>query len=143
MKDIQVLFNQMHDALKEQKEIRKEYKDALTHEQEYQKITEEMKTLREKKKEIESFVQQSMGERYAKLDDLKHEAEELKTMISDIAVTTYLQGGNIEVVDAFDNVYEPQFSIKFKKTDAHASFNNETPTPNTESASESIEDNTN
>jgi len=120
MKNIQDIFTKIKEASKEQREIRREYKDALVQETEYAKIIEDLEQLKEKKKKIEEFVQGSMGSRYEQLEDLKHEVTELKTMQSDIAVTTLMKGENIAVKDEYDNIYEPQFSVTFKKTDAKA-----------------------
>lgn len=117
MNDIQSLFNTLQEFKSEQKEIRKEYRDALSHEVTYQELLEEIKTLRDKKKLLESEIQAQMGDRYARLEDLKHEIAQTQQMISDQAVNSIMKGESLSLKDAYDTLYEPQFSVTFKKAD--------------------------
>lgn len=117
MNDIQTLFNTLQEAKSEQKEIRKEYRDALLHETAYQEILEEIKNLRDKKKLIESEVQSQMGDRWARLEDLKYDIAETQQMISDQAVNSIMKGESIALKDEYDTLYEPKFSVTFKKAD--------------------------
>lgn len=100
---------------KEQKDLKDMYKDALVQADEYEEIIEEIKTLREKKKQIETRVQQQLGRAWEKLDDLKREVESEKEMMNDIAITTLMKGETVEVKDEFDNPYEPIWKVNFKK----------------------------
>lgn len=118
MQDVQSLFSRSRELAEEQRSIRKEYKDLLSHDMEYQKLTEEMKTMREQKKLVESHAQEQMGTRYLRFEELRDEITELKQMISDVAMTTLVKGGVIEITDEDNTLYEPQFSITFKKTGA-------------------------
>lgn len=118
MQDIQSLFSRMKEINEEQRTIRKEYKDLLSHDTEHQRLTEEMKTMREQKKLVESHAQEQMGTRYQRYEELCGEVADLKQMISDIAMTTLMKGESIEVSDEYDTLYEPQFSVSFKKTNA-------------------------
>ena len=100
---------------KEQKDLKDMYKDALVQADEYEEIVEEIKTLREKKKQIETRIQQQLGRAWEKLDDLKREVESEKEMMNDIAITTLMKGETVEVKDEFDNPYEPIWKVNFKK----------------------------
>lgn len=115
MQDIQEIFNHIRDMKKEQKDLKDMYKDALVQADEYEEIIEEIKTLREKKKQIETRVQQQLGRAWEKLDDLKREVESEKEMMNDIAITTLMKGETVEVKDEFDNPYEPIWKVNFKK----------------------------
>ena len=88
MQNIQDLFDTLQVTKKEQKEIRKEYTDALMNANGYVEVSDELKKLREKKKQIEAMTQSRMGERYAKLEALKKKAEELDQEITDVAMST-------------------------------------------------------
>lgn len=118
MQDIQSLFSRMREISEEQRSIRKEYKDLLSHDMEHQKLTEETKAMREQKKLIETHAQEQMGTRYIRFEELRDELNDLKQMISDVAMTTLMKGDSIEISDEDDTIYEPQFSVTFKKTGA-------------------------
>lgn len=115
MRDIQEVFNELQQIKKDQKGIRKEYKDALLNANEYEETVAEMKKLREKKKQIETMTQNRMGLRWEELEKLKGKAEELDQMVTDIAMTTIMDGKTVALKDEFDNQYEPVYKITFKK----------------------------
>jgi len=117
MRSAQELFNELQENKKEQKEISKEYKDTLVNANEYEETDEKLKELREKKKQIEGIVKSRMGLRYGKLEDLKAKAEELNQMITDIAMSTMMEGKTIEIKDQYGNSFEPVYKISFKKID--------------------------
>lgn len=118
MKEIQEIFNELKESKKEQSEIRSEYKDTLGQNQEYQELIEKLDELKLRKKELETIAQSQMGSRWDRLDDLKMTISDLKQIQNDIAMTTLMEGKTIEVVDEYNNLYEPNFSVAFKKTSA-------------------------
>lgn len=115
MQDIQEVFNHIREMKKEQKDLRDMYKDALVQADDYEEIVEEIKVLREKKQAIEARIQLQLGRAYEKLEDLKHEVENEKEMMNDIALTTLMKGETVVVKDEFDNDYEPNWKVAFKK----------------------------
>jgi hypothetical protein len=117
MQDIQSLFDTIQSAKREQKEIRKEYRDALLHESAHQELTDQIKDLREKKKLLESEVQAHMGSRWDRLEELKHDIAETQEMISDAAISLFMKGEPVAIKDEYDTLYEPKFSVTFKKAD--------------------------
>lgn len=116
MNKIQEVFNRITNSKKEQKEIKKMYKDALSHSQEYQEVLEELKSLKDKKKEIESKIKSDFQSEFDKLDTLKLDIENDTMLLSDAALTQMMKGEEIEIKDEYENKYEPIFSVKFKKT---------------------------
>ena len=112
---IQEIFIHLQEMKRTQRSIRKEYQDVLGQEMEYQKIIEEIKKLRERKAQIEVKAKEAMGKRYAELEELKDEVASNQEMLSDVAMTTLMNGQTVEVTDEFENKYEPAFSVKFKK----------------------------
>jgi len=115
MQDIQQIFARIQEAKKEQKDIRKMYKDALDGVQEYDEIQDEMKMLREKKKRIEQTIKEQFASELTKLEDLKIDIESDQQMLSDIALTKIMNGETVGVTDGYDNEYEPVFKVNFKK----------------------------
>jgi hypothetical protein len=116
MQDIQEIFNRMQSIKKQQKDIRSAYKDALEASLEYKEIGDKIKTLRERKKQIENTTKESFSSEFTKLDDFKIDLESDNVMLSDIALTKLMKGETVEVIDEYNNTYEPLFTVKFKKT---------------------------
>ncbi|EKD58373.1 MAG: hypothetical protein ACD_56C00141G0003 [uncultured bacterium] len=116
MQNIQEVFNHIREMKKEQKDLRDMYKDALVQADEYEEIVEKITVLREKKKEIETRIQAQLGRAYEKLEDLKREVDTEKEMMNDIAISTLMKGETVVVKDEFDNDYEPNWKVAFKKS---------------------------
>lgn len=116
MQDIQEIFNRIQEIKKKQKDIRSAYKDALAASGEYVEIAEKIKTLRDRKKQIEATVKEDFSGEFTKLEDFKIDLESDMTMLSDAALTKLMKGETVEVKDEYDNSYEPVFSVKFKKS---------------------------
>lgn len=116
MQDIQTVFNEIREMKKEMKGIREMYKDALAQTDDYADIVEKSKELRDKKKQIETRVQNAMGKSYEKYEDLKSEVAANEELLNDIAMTTLMDGKTVEVVDEFSNKYEPTYVVRFKKS---------------------------
>ncbi len=115
MQDLQEIFNRMQETKKKQKDIRSAYKDALAASEEYKEIGDKIKTLRERKKQIENTIKESFASELTKLDDFKIDLESDATMLSDMAMTKLMKGETVEVVDQYNNTYQPVFTVKFKK----------------------------
>ena len=116
MISIQEVFNEIREAKKELKELRAMYKDALQNADGYPEITEEIKEKKEKKIKIEAKVQDQMGKSYEEMEKLKQTITDKEEMLNDIAMTTLMKGEAVEVIDEFQNKYEPIYVVKFKKT---------------------------
>jgi DNA repair exonuclease SbcCD ATPase subunit len=115
MKSVQELFNQLEERKREQKEIKTMYADALKNHPEHEKIKDEIKTLRERKKSIEVGVQADFRSEFDRLDGLKLEIEDSKMLMTDAAISQLMNGETVEVVDEKENKYEPVFGVRFKK----------------------------
>lgn len=115
MRDIQEVYNELLENKKSQKDIKREYKDALLNANEYEETTEKLKELREKKKQIETMTQSRLGVRWDELEKLKAKSDELDQMLTDIAMSELMAGKTIALKDAYDNAYEPVYKITFKK----------------------------
>ncbi|MDA3840194.1 MAG: hypothetical protein PF572_03820 [Patescibacteria group bacterium] len=115
MSKIQDFFNKIQVSKKKQADIRKMYKDALDTSQQYGEIVEKIKTLRDKKKEIENVIQMDFSSEFDKLENLKIDIESDNMMMSDLALNQLTKGEMIEISDEYENKYEPIFNVKFKK----------------------------
>jgi len=115
MKDTQEIFDQMQELKKEQKEIRRDYQDALETADNYEELKEKIKGLRDKKKRIEQTVQGKLGARYGRLEEIKDKLKEKNQLMSDVAMSRLAEGESIEIKDEFNNQYEPVYKVTFKK----------------------------
>ncbi|MBI2436644.1 MAG: hypothetical protein HYV41_02810 [Candidatus Magasanikbacteria bacterium] len=115
MQDIQEIFDRIQVAKKEQRDIRKMYKDALDGVGEYQEIQEKMKSLREKKKRIETTIKEQFASEITKLEDLKIDIESDTEVLTDVAMSKIMKGETLEIKDKDSNDYEPVFKVNFKK----------------------------
>lgn len=115
MGKLQDVFNNIEKIKKDQREIKKAYKDALNNSYEYSELIERLKNFKEKKKKIEEDIKEDFSSEFTRLEDLKIDLETEKEMLSDIALNRLVKGEKVEVKDRNDQPYEPIFSVKFKK----------------------------
>jgi len=114
MQKLNDVYRRMQEKKRERKEIVKAFADALKHDANYQNILEKLKTLKEQKKSIENSVKAASMMDAQKLDTLKLDIDADAEMLSDIALTMYTKGEQVEIVDR-DTRYVPVFSVRFKK----------------------------
>lgn len=112
---LQEIYNRITETKKEIREIKSMYSDALKNSQEYQRINDEIKALKDRKKKIEDSIKDDFSSEFHKLDTLKVGLENDKMLLSDAALTMITKGESIEIVDDKEQKYEPVFSVKFKK----------------------------
>ena len=115
MDKLQEVFNRIQESKKEQRKIKSSYREALASSVQYKKITDELKELKLKKKEIEESIRADFHNEFTKLDDLKIDLESDYELLSDIALTQLMKGETVKVTDEYETNYEPVFSVKFKK----------------------------
>ncbi len=115
MVDIQEIFSRIQVGKKKQKDLKTTYKDALTSSAEYTEIVEKLKALREKKKQIETAVKAQFASEFNQLDAIKTDLESDTMLLSDAALSLLMKGDHVEVQDEYHNVYDPVFTVKFKK----------------------------
>lgn len=115
MKNLQEVFNNIETRKREQREIKNSYRDALDNSMQYKSVTEELKKLKVKKKEIEDAIKADFTSEFDQLDSIKTDIATDKMLMTDIAITRLMKGEVVEVVDANNSPYEPVFSVNFKK----------------------------
>ena len=115
MANLQEIFNRLQKTKKEQKEIKAMYRDALKNSNGLQAVLDEINTLKGKKKQIENGIQDDFRVEFDKLDVLKADIENDSMLLSDAALSEYLKGKGVEIIDEYENKYEPIFKVQFKK----------------------------
>ncbi len=113
--NLQEVFKRIQEKKKEQSELKKMYRDALSINGNYQEVLEELEALKLKKKKIEAGVQSDFKEEFDKLEGLKLNIAGDNQMLSDLALTQLTSGQTVKIVDDNKTEYEPIFTVKFKK----------------------------
>ncbi len=115
MKDIQEIFNELQGLKKDVGETRKDYRNILTQDPEYQSLLDDMEEFKINKKAIEESARTSLGSTWEKLEENVQNIKDLEQIITDVAMTNLMDGKTIEVRDEWDNLFEPIYKINFKK----------------------------
>lgn len=115
MKDIQGVYNGIEEKKKDLKDLKDMYKDATENSVPYQNILDKLKEIKTQKAILEESIRSEMGANYVKMEELKSELQAEREMLNDLALTKLMKGETIEVMDKYENQYEPVFSVKFKK----------------------------
>lgn len=116
MDKLQEIFTRLRETKKQQKIIKSQYRDALTNNTEYGGVVEDLKKLREKKKQIEDGIRAEMAEDFNKLEDLKYDLATDLELLNDAALTTLMKGEKVEVTDEYQQPYEPKFKVTFVRS---------------------------
>ena len=116
MQELKDVFDRIQEKKKERKELTKMFQDELKHNGDYQKILEDIKTLREKKKSIENQAKANALADATQLDNLSEEIKGSIELLSDVALTKLMNRETVEILDeAKDIRYAPVFTVRFKK----------------------------
>jgi len=121
MQDLKEVFDRIQQKKKERKELVKMFQDELKHNDDYQKVLEDIKTLREKKKSIENQAKADALADAQQLEDLTEEIKGTSELIADIAMTMLMNRETVEIVDEANDIrYAPVFSVRFKKEEGES-----------------------
>lgn len=114
--NINEVFKRIQDKKKEQRDLKRTYRDALSVNGEYQEVLEELEALKLKKKKIEAGVTSDFKEEIDKIEGLKLNIAGDSQLLSDLALTQLTSGEMVKIVDENKVEYEPIFSVRFKKS---------------------------
>ncbi len=115
MSQLQTVYQRLEESKARLRELRKMMKDELAHDARYQELGEEQKVLREEKKSIENTIQGNNMNESNEIDELKTEIASDTELLADIALNMYVDGKTVEITDALDRKWVPQFKVAFKK----------------------------
>jgi len=114
MAKLQEVFERIKQTKKEQREIKKIYRDALSTNNEYQNLVEKLNDMKEKKKQLEEVVKGDFKSEWNKLEGMKLHIASDYELLSDLAINQLVKGEKVEVFDDRDE-YEPVFNVRFVK----------------------------
>lgn len=115
MTDLNEIFQRIKESKREQKNVRTVYRDVLAQNAPYQKVVEELNTLKAKKLQLETEIRSSFQKEMEQLEKLTESVKADVQLMSDMAITKLMKGETIEVKDEQDTSYEPVIQVKFKK----------------------------
>jgi hypothetical protein len=115
MSKLHEVFNRLQEQKKDQRELKKMYREALSVNAQYQEVLQELDVLKIKKKQIEASVKADFKEEFDKLEGLKLNIAGDKQMLSDIALTQFTSGEEVKIIDENKVEYEPIFNVRFQK----------------------------
>lgn len=112
MKNAQQIFNNIKINKAKLKDLRIAIKDSIDISAGYIDVCNQIKSLREKRKQIEMSIKEAWTSEIVKMEDLKIDIESEQEMLSDIIISTIMKGGTVEIKDENDNEYEPVIKAK-------------------------------
>jgi vacuolar-type H+-ATPase subunit I/STV1 len=114
MQNLNEIHRRLEDLKKRRRELNRMFKDELEHNEEYQKIVEQLKTLRDKKKSIENVAKVAAFREMDELERVKEQIKDDTQLLTDLALNKYISGESVEIIED-ETRFVPEFSVKFKK----------------------------
>ena len=119
MSDAQQKIRELHqeilDSQKKKKDLNLVIRDAHANYKEYNSIVEEMKKLRERKKQLDAQIREEFASEFNSLEDIKTDMKDTRMVLSDLIWNELIKNNPVEVVDEWDNHYIPQVLVTLKK----------------------------
>ncbi len=116
MSNLKEIMQRIREQKKEKKRINDMYRDVLSQSKPHAEAVEKIKELVAKKKRLEAEIRQDFSSEFEKSDKLTISLKADAQLLSDMALTKFMKGENIEVTDENDVKYDPIIKITFKKT---------------------------
>ena len=105
----------MSASKRERRDLKKRVKEAFDQSKEYQDLLEQIAALKAKKAQMEAAIEEEYSQELQKIDDLKKSIDADAQMLTDLSLNMLMKGEKVELTDVFDNKYEPEFKVKFKR----------------------------
>ncbi len=109
------VYTRLQSNKRQRADLKKMFKDELAQNDEYRNLIDELKTMKERKKSIESQVMAAALSDANQIDDLGNEIKHDAELLADVALNMYVKGEPVEVIDENNVRYVPQFAVKFVK----------------------------
>ncbi len=112
---IKELHQEILEKQKKKKDLGQTIKDAFGNYKEFKDLEEEMKKLRERRKQIEAQVRTQYSSEFNDLDEVNQDIKDTKMVLSDLIWNEVMKNNTVEVVDEWDHHYVPQIVASLKK----------------------------
>jgi ribosomal protein L17 len=120
MQDLKSVYDKLQMKKKERRELTKMFQDELKHDTSYQEILAQIKTLREKKKSIETQAKANALHDARQLDALAEDIKGSTELLTDVVIAKFLNRETVEITDAEENRLVPVFSVRFRKEEGES-----------------------
>lgn len=114
MQDLKEVFVRIDEQKKEARRLKQLITDALKGSREWNDKTDEMKTLKAKRRLVEDAVLSGYQKEIEDLDNLKRSIREDQTLLSDIAMTMLMKGETVKL-ETEQGEWEPTIKVSFKQ----------------------------
>ena len=115
MADIQEVFDRIKTKKSKRKDLQALYKESLGNSKSYQEVLEDIQRLKDKKLRIEAAIRAEFTTEFAQIDRLKGDLESDTQLLSDMTLSEFMKGETVQLLDEYNNKYEPVFKVGFKK----------------------------
>jgi len=112
---LQLFYDEILDKKEVKKRLIAQYSEALRENPVYQKLLNELLTIKERKMAIESQTLTSLGKVEPELEEVKEEIKSQREAMTDAALSALVKGETVTVQDSSGIEYEPVWSVKFVK----------------------------
>ncbi len=116
MPDLKDVFQRIHATKQEKRKLAASFKDVLAQSKPYQLVLDDLKELKAKKLRIENEIRQEFTHEMEKAERLTQNLKTDMQLLSDMALTKFMKGETIDIVDENDVKHEPVFKVTFKKS---------------------------
>lgn len=113
--NIQEIHDRLNASKRERRAINKRINEGFAQSKPYQEVLEQLSALKAKKAQMEAAIEQEYAEELRKVESLKASIDADVELLTDVSLTMLMKGETVEVTDAFDNKYEPEFKVRFKR----------------------------
>lgn len=115
MQDPQQVFLALEEKKKRLKDLKKQFADECKAVPGWDEATEEKSMINARIKQLRMVAKDNNTDLAVQMDDLKIDIDSDKELLNDILMTKMMKGESIEIVDKYENAYEPQLAFSFKK----------------------------
>ncbi len=116
MPDLKEVLQRIRGMKQEKRKVGESLRDVLAQSKPYKDVVDELQDVKAKKLRIETQVREEFVKEMEKAEKLSQDIKTDTQLLSDMALTKFMKGENIDIVDENDVKYEPQFKVTFKKT---------------------------
>ena len=111
----QQFYNEIQQKKVERKTIKDSLKDHYDNDPTWQKIKEELETIRNRKKSYDLTVKEAYMSDFDKLAQLSEEIRSDEAILSDICFQTLMKNEKVEIKDERGKEYLPVIKVVFKR----------------------------
>jgi uncharacterized membrane-anchored protein YhcB (DUF1043 family) len=115
MQQLKIIFDRYEDSVEERRDIKSIIKDACDESLEYKKAKEEFEEAKAKLKEVKNKIEAGFAKELEKFEELQADIKSDREIMSDVALAMYAKGEPVVVKDKYNQEYEGEFKVRFKK----------------------------